>query len=73
MKTLAAQVPLWRQGGEVGVQGLLTALLPSEQHSPFETVRDTNHCMRQLPAQILGWTEQPRKQDAPHSDAMRNH
>lgn len=53
------------EGLATGVQGLLTALLSSEQHSPFETIRDTDDYMRQLLAQVLGWAEQHGKQEDP--------
>ncbi|MFS9418617.1 ATP-dependent endonuclease [Citrobacter meridianamericanus] len=53
------------EGLATGVQGLLTALLSSEQHSPFETIRDTDHYMQQLLAQVLDWAAQHGKQDDP--------
>jgi hypothetical protein len=37
----------------------------SEQHSPFEAVRDTDHYMQQLLAQFLGWATEHGKQDDP--------
>lgn len=53
------------EGLATGVQDLLTALLSSEQHSPFETIRDTDHYMQQLLAQVSGWAAQHGKQDDP--------
>lgn len=53
------------EGLATGVQDLLTALISSEQHSPFETVRDTSHYMQQLLDQVLGWAEQHGKQEDP--------
>ncbi|EBG5207495.1 AAA family ATPase [Salmonella enterica] len=53
------------EGLAAGVQDLLTALMSSEQHSPFETIGDTGDYMRQLLDQVLGWAEQHGKQDDP--------
>ena len=51
------------EGLAAGVQDLLTALLSSEQHSPFETIRDTGDYMQQLLDQVTDWAAQHGKQD----------
>ncbi|ENT7522118.1 ATP-dependent endonuclease [Escherichia coli] len=51
------------EGLATGVQDLLTALLSSEQHSPFETIRDTGDYMQQLLDQVTDWAAQHGKQD----------
>jgi hypothetical protein len=61
------------EGLATGVQGLLTALLSSEQHSPFETIRDTDDYMHNCWLRFSVGLSSTENKKTPDSDAMRNH